>query len=196
MFEDGRREPIFVAVEKDPANARQYGFNEFTVQLNELPREIHVFLPPTDSRLRSDIRYLENAEARKAEFAKKELEQVSTSYFNVDRIYPDSAIALFEFTQASLVHRRARHIYRQQTLAHQQPILAIKTREVQRFVFKADTSIISNRQVNFWGCKFFSLIRGGLATDNQPLIGKLVTMDMLEQEERSTHIDEIKSIFL
>jgi hypothetical protein len=65
-----------VAAKPNEFSARQYGFNEFTVQLNELQPQQCCALPPTDSRFRPDIRFLELGDVKKAEAAKKELEQV------------------------------------------------------------------------------------------------------------------------
>ena len=41
--------------------ARQYGFTAFAITLNELTPEMLQNLPPTDSRLRPDMRALEEA---------------------------------------------------------------------------------------------------------------------------------------
>jgi hypothetical protein len=54
-----------MAQEPDEISLQQYGFNSFTVQLNELPKDHLQLLPPTDSRYRRDIRTLENGKNKK-----------------------------------------------------------------------------------------------------------------------------------
>ncbi|KAI6173229.1 hypothetical protein M3Y98_01059600 [Aphelenchoides besseyi] len=56
--------------------ANYYGFNRFTMGLNELHESQRPFLPPTDSRFRPDQRYLENGDAKRADEYKKHLEEV------------------------------------------------------------------------------------------------------------------------
>ncbi|KAI6224260.1 hypothetical protein M3Y99_01416000 [Aphelenchoides fujianensis] len=55
--------------------AAHYGFNRFTMALNELHAAERPLLPPTDSRFRPDQRLLENGEPERAEEAKKRLEK-------------------------------------------------------------------------------------------------------------------------
>jgi oxysterol-binding protein 1 len=52
-----------------------YHFTEFTLQLNLLTDRMKTFLPPTDSRLRSDQRFLENGDLKLANSEKKRLEE-------------------------------------------------------------------------------------------------------------------------
>ncbi|KAJ3669503.1 hypothetical protein LUZ60_011453 [Juncus effusus] len=53
----------------------RYNFSSFGIILNELTAELQEKLPPTDSRLRPDQRYLENGEYDKANSEKLRLEQ-------------------------------------------------------------------------------------------------------------------------
>ncbi|KAK0405981.1 hypothetical protein QR680_018296 [Steinernema hermaphroditum] len=72
--EDGR-ERIFEAAPPLPNTSRYYGFNRFSMTLNETIPEDMSTLPPTDTRLRPDQRFLENGEAQRALSAKQVLEQ-------------------------------------------------------------------------------------------------------------------------
>ncbi|KAG7325680.1 hypothetical protein KOW79_010605 [Hemibagrus wyckioides] len=53
-----------------------YGFNQFTVELNELNESISPFLPPTDTRFRPDQRLLEEGDITGAEEQKERIESL------------------------------------------------------------------------------------------------------------------------
>lgn len=60
-----------------PANkARQYGMNNFSIQLNFLNDELKAKLPPTDSRLRPDLRGWEDGDLDLATAEKARLEEI------------------------------------------------------------------------------------------------------------------------
>lgn len=52
--------PIFILVLF--AYKKMYNFTTFAMQLNELDKEIETVIPKTDSRLRPDIRAMENGD--------------------------------------------------------------------------------------------------------------------------------------
>ncbi|CCD23856.1 oxysterol-binding protein related protein OSH3 NDAI_0C01960 [Naumovozyma dairenensis CBS 421] len=54
---------------------KKYGFTQFSANLNEITDIERDMLPPTDSRLRPDVRSYENGDVTKAEALKLELEQ-------------------------------------------------------------------------------------------------------------------------
>ena len=56
-------------------NEMMYFFTLFTLQLNHLPDSLKEKLPPTDSRLRPDIRELENGDMEAATEQKNRLEE-------------------------------------------------------------------------------------------------------------------------
>ncbi|XP_037538132.1 oxysterol-binding protein-related protein 1 [Nematolebias whitei] len=59
-----------------PENSSKfYAFSTFTLQLNELSKNMEGVLPPTDSRLRPDIRAMENGDIDQASTEKKRLEE-------------------------------------------------------------------------------------------------------------------------
>uniref|UniRef100_A0A3Q2PN88 Oxysterol-binding protein n=1 Tax=Fundulus heteroclitus TaxID=8078 RepID=A0A3Q2PN88_FUNHE len=59
-----------------PENSPQfYAFSTFAMQLNELDKSMEGVLPPTDSRLRPDIRAMENGDIDLASAEKKRLEE-------------------------------------------------------------------------------------------------------------------------
>ncbi|XP_042568245.1 oxysterol-binding protein-related protein 1-like [Cyprinus carpio] len=59
-----------------PVNSAQmYNFTTFAMQLNELDKEIEAVIPKTDSRLRPDIRAMENGDIDLASEEKKRLEE-------------------------------------------------------------------------------------------------------------------------
>ncbi|XP_072987036.1 oxysterol-binding protein-related protein 2A-like isoform X2 [Typha latifolia] len=60
---------------KPPINPTRYNLSSFAITLNELTSELQGKLPPTDSRLRPDQRYLENGEYEKANAEKLRLER-------------------------------------------------------------------------------------------------------------------------
>ncbi|XP_072958634.1 oxysterol-binding protein-related protein 2A-like [Typha angustifolia] len=60
---------------KPPTNPTRYNLSSFAITLNELTSELQGKLPPTDSRLRPDQRYLENGEYEKANAEKLRLER-------------------------------------------------------------------------------------------------------------------------
>ncbi|XP_061873703.1 oxysterol-binding protein-related protein 7 isoform X3 [Colius striatus] len=55
---------------------RNYGFTQFALELNELTPELRRVLPPTDTRLRPDQRYLEEGNVPAAETQKRQIEQL------------------------------------------------------------------------------------------------------------------------
>lgn len=59
-----------------PESKKKYGFTEFTANLNEITDLERGHLPPTDSRLRPDIRAYELGDVEKAEALKLKLEQL------------------------------------------------------------------------------------------------------------------------
>ena len=52
-----------------------YGMSHFALQFNHLPNTLKPYLPPTDSRLRPDIRALENGDFKLAAYEKNRLEE-------------------------------------------------------------------------------------------------------------------------
>ncbi|KAI4315279.1 hypothetical protein L6164_028108 [Bauhinia variegata] len=58
-----------------PTNLTRYNMTSFAITLNELTPGLKEKLPPTDSRLRPDQRYLENGEYEKANMEKQRLEK-------------------------------------------------------------------------------------------------------------------------
>lgn len=63
-------------VDEQPENAeRIYNFTKFTLQLNKITSEMKKSLPPTDSRLRTDQRALENGDLTLANQEKHRLEE-------------------------------------------------------------------------------------------------------------------------
>ncbi|KAJ0962052.1 hypothetical protein J5N97_029880 [Dioscorea zingiberensis] len=60
---------------KPPTDPTRYNLSSFAITLNELTPELQEKLPPTDSRLRPDQRYLENGEYEKANEEKLRLEK-------------------------------------------------------------------------------------------------------------------------
>ncbi|KAI6229928.1 hypothetical protein M3Y99_01114500 [Aphelenchoides fujianensis] len=71
----GEQVALFEAPPPHEHAAAHYGFNRFTMALNELHADERPLLPPTDSRFRPDQRLLENGEPERAEEAKKRLEK-------------------------------------------------------------------------------------------------------------------------
>ncbi|XP_041087560.1 oxysterol-binding protein-related protein 7-like [Polyodon spathula] len=55
---------------------RYYGFTRYALELNELSPELKQLLPPTDTRLRPDQRYLEEGNVEAAETEKQRVEQL------------------------------------------------------------------------------------------------------------------------
>jgi hypothetical protein len=55
---------------------KQYCMNTFAIQLNLLPSNLKLKLPPTDSRLRPDLRAWENGDADLASKEKERLERI------------------------------------------------------------------------------------------------------------------------
>ena len=58
------RAPVFPEPPQKPE--RTYGFNLYAFQMNYLPPKMKEMLPPSDSRLRPDIRAWEEADMEKA----------------------------------------------------------------------------------------------------------------------------------
>uniref|UniRef100_A0A8C9WFJ8 Oxysterol-binding protein n=1 Tax=Scleropages formosus TaxID=113540 RepID=A0A8C9WFJ8_SCLFO len=56
-------------------SAQMYSFTSFAMQLNELDKEMEAVIPKTDSRLRPDIRAMENGDIDLASEEKKRLEE-------------------------------------------------------------------------------------------------------------------------
>uniref|UniRef100_A0A7N6A4X5 Oxysterol-binding protein n=1 Tax=Anabas testudineus TaxID=64144 RepID=A0A7N6A4X5_ANATE len=56
-------------------SAKFYAFSTFAMQLNELDKSMEGVIPPTDSRLRPDIRAMENGDIDSASAEKKRLEE-------------------------------------------------------------------------------------------------------------------------
>lgn len=67
---------MFETVPLDYDGDNCYGFSKFACSLNDLATGEAQTLPPTDSRLRPDIRFLEFGEPIKASAAKFALEEV------------------------------------------------------------------------------------------------------------------------
>lgn len=59
-----------------PDAEEMYGFTHFGITLNEITEDIRDKLPPTDSRLRPDVRALENGDIDTAEEGKIQLEEL------------------------------------------------------------------------------------------------------------------------
>lgn len=60
-----------------PQNHEEYyGFTYFAMKLNELDGKLAERIPPTDSRLRPDLRHLENGNLTKAQEYKEKLEEL------------------------------------------------------------------------------------------------------------------------
>ncbi|KAM6107980.1 LOW QUALITY PROTEIN: oxysterol-binding protein-related protein 7-like [Pterocles gutturalis] len=57
-------------------HARNYGFTQFVLELNELTPELRRVLPSTDTRLRPGQRYLEEGNVPAAETQKRQIEQL------------------------------------------------------------------------------------------------------------------------
>jgi hypothetical protein len=72
---------------KPPIFPTRYNFTRFAITLNELTPGLKEKLPPTDSRLRPDQRYLENGEYEMANSEKLRLEQrqrqVHITFYNL-----------------------------------------------------------------------------------------------------------------
>lgn len=67
---------LFEAIPPPKDALKYYGFSQFACGLNELSPDEREFLPPTDSRLRPDVRALELGDAAKALAYKTALEKV------------------------------------------------------------------------------------------------------------------------
>ncbi|EYC02286.1 hypothetical protein Y032_0101g3413 [Ancylostoma ceylanicum] len=72
--DNGENEDLIVVSNK-VLHAEYFGFSDFTMGLNQLYAEDEQLLPPTDSRLRPDVRTLENGDLNKAAAYKHELEK-------------------------------------------------------------------------------------------------------------------------
>lgn len=72
---DGKEEQLLV-LSRWPLYPEYFGFSDFSMGLNELWPEQRESLPPTDSRLRPDVRQLEDGNLDKAVAYKQELEKV------------------------------------------------------------------------------------------------------------------------
>lgn len=76
-MENQQLENLFQGSKDHPSISEPfYGFNPFTITLNELHSDNAKFLPPTDSRFRPDQRFLEDGEIHRATNAKISLEKV------------------------------------------------------------------------------------------------------------------------
>ncbi|KAF4365227.1 hypothetical protein F8388_017793 [Cannabis sativa] len=58
-----------------PVNLTRYNLTSFAITLNELTEGLQEKLPPTNSRLRPDQRYVENEDYEKANSDKQRLEK-------------------------------------------------------------------------------------------------------------------------
>ncbi|KAK9917165.1 hypothetical protein WJX75_001500 [Coccomyxa subellipsoidea] len=63
-----------------PAGENRWGLTVFAMQANEMTEGLREKLPPTDSRLRTDLHHLEHGNYDKANAAKKLLEERNASY--------------------------------------------------------------------------------------------------------------------
>ncbi|KAK6735020.1 hypothetical protein RB195_018304 [Necator americanus] len=79
QLDSGKNEELIV-VSSSVLHAEYFGFSDFTMGLNELHAEEVPLLPPTDSRLRPDVRNLENGNLDKAIEYKQELEKASEQH--------------------------------------------------------------------------------------------------------------------
>ncbi|KAK6054327.1 hypothetical protein COOONC_08168 [Cooperia oncophora] len=70
----GEKEQLIVVADQ-PISPQYFGFSNFTMGLNELFPEDRAVLPPTDSRLRPDVRCLEEGKLDDAASYKYELEK-------------------------------------------------------------------------------------------------------------------------
>jgi hypothetical protein len=73
-------ESIWSANTFPPNFEDQYGFGQFTVELNEITPDIKDKLPPTDTRFRPDQRLYEDGKADEASSEKERLEQRQREY--------------------------------------------------------------------------------------------------------------------
>ncbi|KAF3324696.1 oxysterol-binding protein-related protein 2A [Carex littledalei] len=71
----GKGDSLLWKKNEPPADPTRYNVSSFAITLNELTPELQEKLPPTDSRLRPDQRYLENGEYDSANAEKLRLEQ-------------------------------------------------------------------------------------------------------------------------
>ncbi|XP_077213391.1 oxysterol-binding protein-related protein 1C-like isoform X2 [Tasmannia lanceolata] len=83
----------------------RYNFSRFAITLNELTPGLKEKLPPTDSRLRSDQRCLENGEYEMANAEKLRLEQRQRQFIMGKRAVPEDAR---EGLEAKMVFQRQR----------------------------------------------------------------------------------------
>jgi len=77
---ENKLESIWSANAFPPNYEDQYGFGQFTVELNEITPDIKDKLPPTDTRLRPDQRLYEDGKADEASEEKERLEQLQREY--------------------------------------------------------------------------------------------------------------------
>ncbi|ORX60141.1 Oxysterol-binding protein [Piromyces finnis] len=77
---ENKLESIWSASPFPPNYEDQYGFGQFTVELNEITPDIKDKLPPTDTRLRPDQRLYEDGKADEAGNEKERLEQRQREY--------------------------------------------------------------------------------------------------------------------
>jgi len=77
---ENKLESIWSANPFPPYYEDQYGFGQFTVELNEITPDIKDVLPPTDTRLRPDQRLYEEGKADEASAEKERLEQRQREY--------------------------------------------------------------------------------------------------------------------
>ncbi|CAD5223580.1 unnamed protein product [Bursaphelenchus okinawaensis] len=74
LLPSNEQERLFKAPPAYELSSKYYGFNKFTLGLNELTPEQKPFVPPTDSRLRPDQRFLEHGDSKRAHESKTLLE--------------------------------------------------------------------------------------------------------------------------
>lgn len=75
LVDDKTKTVIWETGKLVPESKKKYGFTEFTANLNEITEIERDNLPPTDSRLRPDIRAYESGNVEEAEALKLKLEQ-------------------------------------------------------------------------------------------------------------------------
>lgn len=88
---------VWKAEDLVPQCEKKYGFTKFTANLNDITEIEQDKMPPTDSRLRPDLRLYENGETDQAENLKLELEQKQRDRRNNDQ---DVQPKFFEQTSA------------------------------------------------------------------------------------------------
>ncbi|KAI6205089.1 hypothetical protein M3Y94_00753000 [Aphelenchoides besseyi] len=117
-----------------------YGFNRFTMGLNELHESQRPFLPPTDSRFRPDQRYLENGDPKRADECKKQLEEVIEDQLFVS-IVSATTWSFISKLSSIMVREAKRQVQRTSIVDKQWTLLGGQRRSIPRhqhrpFVFQ------------------------------------------------------------